>query len=285
MSRHYALAMLSMTLTTLLVVPNFASGQDIETIRFELDDHGAVIIPAFVNGLGPLRFLVDTGSSGSAITESLQTRLAAPIVAKTETITAAGRAFLPVARVDRISVGHVTSHALVTILPAGALAAAAVNLDGVLGQDFLGQYSYTIDYGARTLTWNVAAGDGRGMRLPLVSRDGRLLVELAQGRDRVIHLVPDSGTDGLVLFSRAGVMPLALDALPLRTQLTGMVGSESVTPAIVRRLQVGTITLRDQPAVTVARNEADAPAGDGLLPLHHFSSVTFSTAGYIVFRR
>ena|SRR5438132_982761 len=34
----------------------------------------------------------------------------------------------------------------------------------------------------------------------------------------------------------------------------------------------------------VSRNEVDAPAGDGLLPLHHFSSLTFD-ADYIVFRR
>ena len=58
-----------------------------------------------------------------------------------------------------------------------------------------------------------------------------------------------------------------------------------MTPAVVRELRVGDITLRNQPAVAVMRTETDAPDGDGLLPLHHFASVSFNASGYIVFQR
>lgn len=37
-------------------------------------------------------------------------------------------------------------------------------------------------------------------------------------------------------------------------------------------LQVGTLTLRDLPAIVI---DARDPHGDGLLPLHAFASVTF----------
>jgi hypothetical protein len=272
-----------LALTISLTTPGLATAQDAVSLKFELDDRGAVIIPAFVNGLGPFRFLVDTGSSASAVSEALQARIGAPIVAKSELVTPAGRQFRTVARLERLTVGPVESESLAAILPAAALAAASTHLDGIIGQDLLGRRPYTISYRRRTMTWDVRPDEG-GTRLSLISRDGRVLVELPQAANRILHLVPDSGTDGLVLFSRGGIVPLATDRVAVRTQLGGLLGTADVAPAVVRMLKVGAITLRDQPAVIVARNEIDAPAGDGLLPLHHFSSVTFD-GGYIVFRR
>jgi hypothetical protein len=89
----------------------------------------------------------------------------------------------------------------------------------------------------------------------------------------------------LVVFTRPAFAALAVDAVQGWTQLTGTVGTRNVTPAVVRELRVGDIMLRNQPAVAVMRTETDAPEGDGLLPLHHFASVSFNASGYIVFQR
>jgi hypothetical protein len=67
--------------------------------------------------------------------------------------------------------------------------------------------------------------------------------------------------------------------------LAGMVGTRAATPGVVRQLSVGSITLRNERAVTVKLPDDDPHAGDGLLPLHHFASVSFRASGYIVFRR
>jgi hypothetical protein len=285
MPRFLAVAV-TLTLVASSASPNFASAGSLPSVRFSFDEHGAVIIPVLVNGSGPFRFLVDTGSNASAISDQLATRLQTPVVAKAEVVTPAGRAVQAVGRIERLEVGNVAAEAMVaTILPAAALAAAAPGLDGVLGQDFLRTRAFTLDYRHQTLTWNAPVDDRDAVRLPLVMREGRVLVELPQGNDRVVRLVPDSGSDGLVLFTRGGDAPLPIDLLPARTQLTSLAGSTGVRPAIVRQLKIGTMTLRDQPAITVARTETDAPDGDGLLPLHRFSSVTFDASGYIVLRR
>jgi hypothetical protein len=55
---------------------------------------------------------------------------------------------------------------------------------------------------------------------------------------------------------------------------------------LLPRLQVGSAIIGRQPALLVPRNEPDAPAGDGLLPLHLFSSASFNCSeGYIVLRK
>jgi predicted aspartyl protease len=285
---------MSRRLTTLLTLVSIAwltgttpaAAGDTQAIRFSLDGHGAVIIPVLVNGSGPFRFLLDTGSNGSAVSDALATRIAVPIVAKAEVVTASGRNTGLIGRIDHLTVGTVESSAVtVGILPAATLAQAAPGLDGVLGQDVLGSHTFTLDYRHRTLTWGAEPEESHAVRLPLVAREGRVLVELAQLGDRVVRLVPDSGTEGLVLFTRNGDVPLTLDSLPGRQTLSTLSGSADVTPVVVRHLKIGRLMLLDQPAVTVTRNEADAPEGDGLLPLHHFSSVTFNASGYIVFRR
>ena len=52
--------------------------------------------------------------------------------------------------------------------------------------------------------------------------------------------------------------------------------------AVLRELRVGTVTLRNQPAVVVKGSGSNAVEGDGLLPLHRFSSVAFNnTEGWI----
>jgi clan AA aspartic protease (TIGR02281 family) len=285
MSQIFA-ASLTLTLTIFTATTGFAASDPQDTVHFVLDAHGAVVVPVFIDGQGPFRFMVDTGASASSVSQTLAARIGVAPIAKAEVITTAGRATLAVVRIPRVTVGTVVAEALLaSVLPASVLEAAAAGLDGVLGQDFLGPHNYTLDYRRKTLSWNVNPDDERGTRLALLSRDARVLVELPQGGERTVLLVPDSGADGLVLFTRGGESPLALGALPGAARLDSAVGAREVTPVVVRQLKLGDITLRDQPAVIVGRNEADAPRGDGLLPLHHFRKVTFSAEGYIVLQR
>ena len=99
--------------------------------------------------------------------------------------------------------------------------------------------------------------------------------------------MPDSGTNGLVVFERAGGVPLSMEPLPRGSELESSSGQRRAVE--MRRIHEPAdrraSTLRDQIAAVVSRPEADAPEGDGLLPLHQFASVTFgSQAGYLVIR-
>jgi hypothetical protein len=51
-------------------------------------------------------------------------------------------------------------------------------------------------------------------------------------------------------------------------------------------MRVGAVTLRNQPAVVLEREGSNLAEGDGLLPLHRFSSVSFNNReGYLVVRK
>jgi hypothetical protein len=95
-------------------------------------------------------------------------------------------------------------------------------------------------------------------------------------------MIPDSGSDGIVLFAGSGIElpPLTpLDVVMLRT----LAGQQLVRRVLLDNFIVGDVYLRDQPAVLLAQNGNDRPDGDGLLPLHIFSRVTFNgPQGYLL---
>lgn len=89
-------------------------------------------------------------------------------------------------------------------------------------------------------------------------------------------LVPDSGANGFVMFSRNGRTRVALDGMARTISIHSLSGRRDVSTMMVRELQVGNVIFRNQPVAVIARDEVDALEGDGLLPLHLFASVSFN---------
>ena len=114
------------------------------------------------------------------------------------------------------------------------------------------------------------------MVLPLKEADGRWLVGLQQrsGGPPAVF-VPDSGASMLTLFDHGTPLALRARRLDAAASLATMNAELDVPMARVDRLDVGTIALHDQRAIGADRRAADAPEGDGLLPLSRFASVTF----------
>jgi predicted aspartyl protease len=256
-------------------------GEDV--VDFALDEHGGIIMPVFIGGQGPFRFLLDTGSSASSVSESFAARIGAAAVAKAEIGTAAGRTVRPVVQLPRVTIGSAAADSLLaSVLPDDVVSAVGRMFDGILGQDFLAPHNYTLDYRSRTLTWRTDTNDEPGTRLTLVRRNVQVLVELPQNRGRIVRLVPDSGADSLVLFTQERKTPVDVDAVAGVVTLDSLAGRSRVRPVSVRELKLGNLTLRNQPAVAVERRDAASQEGDGLLPLHYFQKVTFNAAGYVV---
>ena len=256
-----------------------------DSIRFDVDAAGQIRVQAFVNGQGPFVFALDTGSNVSSVGAGVAERLALPVVAKTDLKTSAGRKTQIVVRLDRLAVGSAARNALLaTVIEKAQLEAVGSGLDGVIGQDLLLGFNYTLDYRNRRLDWGRTEQDG-GARLALVRRNGRVLVELPQA-DRVLRFVPDSGAESFVIFERRGQAPLPLAETGRSARLVSVAGLRDVRVMVLRWLRVGDAMVENQPALVVARDEPDAPEGDGLLPLHLFTSVSFNnTEGYVVVRR
>jgi predicted aspartyl protease len=244
-------------------------------LPFRVVNTSDLIVPVMLDGQGPFRFLFDTGSTRTTVSAKIAHRLGLRPVGTTVMVTPAGRSTRPVALLERLTVGAAgPTSVLAMIVPDDDL---GDGIDGLVGQDVLAALIYTIDYARRHVVWHPFGGDHvPGVRLPLEFTEGRPMVSLRQrgGKYAALQLIPDSGADALVLFARSDrALPslTPLDIGGLRT----LSGQQLVRRVLVDDLDVGAIRLRDQIAVIVNRPEADAPVGDGLLPLHLFARVTF----------
>lgn len=268
------------------VPPPLGARSSPSVLPFWLAGNGAIVVPVTIEGHGPFRFLLDTGSSRSAISSELATRLRRPSVGQTMMVTPSGRVKRPVTRLERVVLGTAPSiSVLAMILPAADLRAGAVH--GLIGQDVLSALTYTIDYNRRQLIWHSTPDTGvSGTRLPLEWKEGRVLVSLSQRSTArsPLRLIPDSGTAGVVLFARRDrdLPPVTpLDVVVLRT----LAGQRVVRRVLLDELDVGEIRLRDQLA-TVVDASPDLDIADGLLPLHLFARVTINGPGrYLIVER
>jgi predicted aspartyl protease len=269
--RFFAVAVL------VLISPAIA-GAEPSWVPVSIDSAGAVIVPVRINGSGPFPFLLDTGASHSVMSESLAERLKLQPVAKTTVVTSTGAETRLVIRINQTSIGAVQSdNVLASVAPGTQLGSIARGIEGIIGQDFLFSLNYTLDYRRRRLVWSDGEQVDEGTRLPLVAQQGRYLVQVAVGRNEPpMLLVPDTGANGFVMFARNGRTRVPLQAAAQTIAVHSLSGRQEVRTMVIRELQVGDLTIRNQAVAVMTRDGEDGREGDGLLPLHLFASVSFN---------
>jgi hypothetical protein len=218
-----------------------------------IDDRGGIAVSVHVNGAGPFTFILDTGSSRSIVSDDLAHLLDAPVVAKSEVVTSAGSDTRLVVRLESIAVTSARVNALLApVLPAATLARLGPGVRGLLGQDFLSAFNYTLDYRRGRLTWDETLTCDAPGAVRMTPAEGRFVMLADAEGGPPVRLVPDSGAEIAVLFR--GRRP----RLPTSS------------------FRVGDITLRNVPVAAVDRED---PNADGLLPLHRFGAVSFAAGG------
>ena len=248
-------------------------------LPFRLTPRGGVIVRVLLDGRRPASFLVDTGSNGSAISESLVEKMRLPIVARATVTSAIGQKPRLVARIEHLSMSGVPAASiLATVIPDRELALpdAASGIDGIIGQDVLSGCRYTIDYRTQRIIWRdgAVAAPRSAAVLALEPRDDRFLAVLPQ-RGSTLRLVPDTGSERVVLFHRDDDVAPPPVTDENRTEVSGVAGTGEGRLARLGTLRIGAATLSDVPVVIVERAPA-AQTADGLLPLHIFARVTFN---------
>ncbi len=259
-----------------------------EDVVFSVRASGAVLVPVGINGHGPFTFVLDTGSSHSTVSSELAVRLALPAVAKTSVVTIAGPETQLVVYVHQMAIGTATGDNLTpSVVSTAELRAIERSVDGILGRDFLSALDYTLDYRRNRLRWTADNRNDERTRLPLIREADRLFVRLpCNGQGAPVLMVPDSGSEGFVIFERNGRTPVVVDYTTEFVAVAVLAGRQVGRRAVVRELEVGGVTLRNQRAVVVTRDGPSAVEGDGLMPLHQFSSVSFNNSeGYLVVRQ
>lgn len=245
-------------------------------VPLSIDGKGGIIVEVRVNAAGPFRFILDTGGTRTIVSDDLAREIAAPTVAKSEVVTSAGSDLRLVVRLTSLAVASATADDLLAVVVPGVhLARLGRGVRGLLGQDFLSAFNYTLDYRRRRLTWDEPlACDGPGAAR-MTAAEGRFVMALEGDRGTPLRLVPDSGADMPVLF-RLSARAASGSTAAVATLTSLGDGERLARLATMPTLRVGSVTIRHLEAYVVERADADV---DGLLPLHGFSSVSFAAGG------
>jgi predicted aspartyl protease len=264
--------MLWLTLAWLLTVPTSLPAP------IEVRDDGDVQVLVHVNDHGPFRFLLDTGSSRSAVSTRLAARLALPVTRVSRLVTPTATTTVPLARALRLRVPPAGPRVIEPmVLDERQL--VAPDVEGIVGQDVLAALSYTIDYQRHRLSIHGrGVGHEPGVRLPYAVRAGQPLVPVTVDGEATLALVADSGADRVVLFDEIGRRPVA-DAPGV---LRDLAGQRPVSTVVLDRIHAGDLQLRNVSAVVLATRPMDGLMSDGLLPLSLFSRVTFCAESRVV---
>ncbi|MDZ7629723.1 MAG: retropepsin-like aspartic protease [Parvularculaceae bacterium] len=150
--------MKSMIAAALALAASPAAGADLAPLRRDYGDR--LVATAYVNGVGPMDFLIDTGATTDVVFDNIRARIALPEPSgAAAVISFAGLKAAPRVLLDRIDVGSAQRESVSAVL-LGDWEMFARTPQGVLGLDFLKETTVLIDAAAGRLS----ALDADGMR-------------------------------------------------------------------------------------------------------------------------
>ena len=240
-------------------------------VRMLVRDGHPIVDGVYVNGNGPYRFLVDTGTNVNLIGSSLAQSIGLTASFRTEFASPTG---LTIARgsdgievqLDRVKADNQK------FLFSGmdAIHNRWTDIQGVLGQWFLSGFDYTLDLRGKQLVFGKQ--DQIGTRTPFTMPNGRMAISTSLG-----VLILDSGADRLVLF---GVQP---DSGPgLKVELRTLAGSQQTGMVFGKQLTIEGQKIWHGDAVTIPNLTEHGVAG--LLPLGLFRVLyVCNSKSYVVF--
>jgi predicted aspartyl protease len=163
--------------------------------------HDKPFVMVRVNGKGPFRFVIDTGTGGQAlVTPALADALGLPAAgqARLNDPSGQGGKSTPMVLMDRLEVAGVEFRGVRAVRH--AVNGEDGDCDGVLGFTLFSDYLLTLDYPNRRMTLAVGAlaPDGENEVVAFRMPDGVPIAAMEIGKLRIEALV-DSGGDGLSL--------------------------------------------------------------------------------------
>lgn len=137
-----------------------------------------LLVPVEVNGQSAQAFILDTGAARSVISKEMAAT-AGIMVERAETIMSAGGPMdVQVGARTTIAVGGLEQPLPVTIADMSAIQAAGIDVNGVLGVDYLRGYAVTIDRKTSQLELSTSGNDAKGaMTFTLDSKKPLILVD------------------------------------------------------------------------------------------------------------
>ena len=257
-----------------------------ETIKFQLRDGYLMVVDAKVNGAGPFRFLVDTGTTRTVIDPDLANQLQLPTVGRVNVTTVLHYRQDKLVRLQGVQLGQASVSdlgAMVDKLTRQKMLAPGIR--GVLGEDFLSRFDLLIDYKKHFIQLGASPPAGERCRFEAIGEyqgaptTNRLLigVEFMEVSGNKVQLQLDTGARTPELF------PGSHDSRPTPPWGSSMATSSGANGVIVHSnitLKIGATTIRGQDVVQSRRAVAFDAAG--LLPAAIFHRIYISHSGGFV---
>jgi predicted aspartyl protease len=261
--------------------PSPEANVPVQTLRGYL-----MVVSVTLNDRGPFRFLVDTGTNTTLIDPGLAQELKLAPVDRM-TLGSMGKSapvvryFLKDFRVGSASVSHLEALAV----PLPQLRALDGKIRGVLGMNFLLQFSFLLDYEQQRFEifpFPELAQAPEGSRLHAEINDWRLLIPVGSKASPrgMWKLTLDSGISELLVFENrmdwsAGGFDRCSQASCLM-QVSTNLSSQKAPTVRVHEMSVADTSMHDVPVVVLHDNLAKpTDPSDGLLPTSMFRSVFF----------
>jgi predicted aspartyl protease len=192
---------------------NFSAADTQSTeIPFKLYNENLIVVKGSVGPIGDVNILLDTGTSPTAVSTDLATRL--NLHGATEPLVSAnGEIEVDSAILPRMDVGmlHITSARVVVQDLSFMQRRLGISIGAVAGVDLISTGSFMIDYRKRTIVFSPTEAPKKWV--PFETQKPYLTVKAHLG-GRELRLLVDSATPGLLVFaSRLGNQPADLEQL------------------------------------------------------------------------
>jgi len=288
--KWFASLILAVTVVSTLAAETRCPG-NVESLPLRLVERYQIIVPVSVNHSGPYNFLLDTGAQFTMLDPSLGSKLHLNIQGAISVVSVGIHASASYAQLDVMDVGsHSWVNPRVLEYDLKNLPVTGLDIQGVLGQDFLEQFDLLIDNRHSLLCLDNSGAmrsEMKGQHIPLVMAPQTavgaplptsliILARLSDGM-RPVRLKLDSGTNASFLYNTSQYM--ALGPLWNAPLFGGGNGSQRTFIALPpQHVEIGSLELPQVTFVTLAGIQKDSHTSefDGLLPFGIFKKVFIS---------
>ncbi len=254
-------------------------------VKFKLILDYVIVIPVTINGTGPHEFLLDTGTNTTVVSAEFAERLTLRPIDRIILRSINGSQIVARSRLDCLTVGSKSTNNLeVLISDLRETRSVKQEICGVLGQNFLSQFNYLIDYKRQRIEFEDGEELERelsGERLMIESHEGRTLIsaQLPGGEKGSARFVVDSGISQLLLFpaalQKSGIVWDHRNRRVLQAK-TGS-GISLVEQRQLDNLKIGNEKYFDLQVISIgAEANHEDRIEDGLLPTNLFRGIYFN---------